>query len=90
MSTTRQLKRIGKGTVLLVTRVPDRSHALVRFEDEPSVEQRGMIQFVNDCLSVEPEYRGTSRHFRVDLEVLDGYRRLGLELVEVPMPKIPR
>ncbi len=89
MSTTRELRRLGKGIVLLVTRVDDREHALVRFQDEPSEEQRATIQFVNDCLAVKPEYRGVSKHFIVDLESLDGYRRFGFEMVDVLLPRIP-
>lgn len=87
MSTTKELRRLGKGFKLLVTKVPDRDHALVRFEDVPSVEQRAAIQFANDCLSVEPEFRSVSKHFRVSLDVLEGYKRFGFDLVEVKMPK---
>ena len=86
MSTTRELRRLGRGIKLLVTKVPDRDHALVRFEDDPSAEQRAAIQFANDCLAVEPEYRVPSKHFRVSIEALEGYRKFGFQLVEVKMP----
>jgi hypothetical protein len=87
MSTTKELRRLGKGIRLLVTRIPERDHALVRFEHEPSVEQKAAIQFANDTLEVEPEYRIHSKHFRVNLEVLERYRKLGFEMVEVDLPK---
>lgn len=92
MSTTEELSKIGKGITLLVTRVPKRGYALVRFEmkntfDEPSDEEKAAIQFANACLPEPVEgFKRPSNVLLVPLESVAFYKRFGFRLKSVPLP----
>ena len=87
------LSKIGEGITLLVTKVPIRGHAIVRFmgKDEPSEEERAAIQFANACLPFDPmieeiRYRGTAKILIVPLNVVKAYESFGFTLKNVALP----
>ena len=87
------LAQIGKGITLLVTNVPSRNHALVRFEgkDEPSEEERAALQFANACLPFDPKeetlrYKKLGRFLVVPISAVKYYRDFGFKLRMVPSP----
>jgi hypothetical protein len=87
------LTQIGNGITLLVTKVTERNHALVRFEgkDEPSEEERAALQFANACLPFDPKeetlrYRATAKFLLVPISAVQHYKDFGFKLKMVPSP----
>ena len=87
------LSKIGKGITLLVTKVPSRNHALVRFKgkDDPSEEERAALQFANACLPFDPKeetlrYKKLGRFLIVPISAVQHYKDFGFRLEMVPSP----